>query len=220
MNALIFTGDRNAPGKKDWSHAFRPEALAFMKLRKVPAERLCVIDVSAPSAARRAAVIAALNAPRTEPLELIAFFCHGLRSGLQLGHGNQSAGELAAAIRACSRPDVRVALYACSAAGGEGPGGDGGFADVLRDALCAAGATDCRVDAHETAGHTTQNPRVRRFEGGGSPVGGTGGAWLVQPGSLLWKPWVRALRGSTLRFRFPTMSAAEIHRELLGGGNA
>jgi hypothetical protein len=83
--------------------------------------------------------------------------------------------------------------------------------------LCEAGKVHCSVVAHVNAGHATHNPRVRRFEGRGSPMGGTGGSWIVAPGSKLWKPWVRALQKTDLRLRFPLMSIGEIHRELLSG---
>jgi hypothetical protein len=55
---------------------------------------------------------------------------------------------------------------------------------------------------------------VRRFEGGGSPVGGTGGTWIVGPSSPLWKPWVRALKGE-MRLCYPLLSVAEVHHQLL-----
>jgi hypothetical protein len=115
-----------------------------------------------------------------------------------------------------------VALYCCSTGAASSAdayaefGGDGGFADRLRDALCVAGGVHCTVDAHTTAGHTTMNPYVRRFEGRGSRVGGVGGFDLVSPKSGdLWRRWRRALRETSLRYRFPVMSVAEIHDWLL-----
>lgn len=48
---------------------------------------------------------------------------------------------------------------------------------------------------------------------------GMGGTWLVAPGSPLWVRWQEALHnrdegGSTLRLRYPIMTAAEIEKEL------
>jgi hypothetical protein len=52
----------------------------------------------------------------------------------------------------------------------------------------------------------------------GSRVGGSGGFWIVEPKSELWKPWVKALKTTDLRFRFPAMTVAEIHSELIARG--
>ena len=94
---------------------------------------------------------------------------------------------------------------------GDGPGGDGGFADALRDALSERGVTG-HVDAHVTTGHTTRNPHVRRFYCDGAAAG-TGGDWLVAPGSPKWRRWVTALKGD-MRFRFPWLTPAEIDAAL------
>jgi hypothetical protein len=212
MRAILFTPDRDTVGRRDYSAAFAPEARAFAKLHGIPSSAIVPIDVARPRAQRNERVLTVLA--HESLLDCVAFFCHGLRSGLQVGPDNASVLELAHALRNAGTPTLRVALYACSAGEGPGPGGDGGFADRLRDALCAAGLRDCRVDAHSTAGHATQNPYVRRFEGGGSPVGGTGGTWIVGPSSPLWKPWVRALKGE-MRLCYPLLSVAEVHHQLL-----
>lgn len=215
MHTLIFTPDRNTAGRKDYTGAFRPEAHALAKLHD--GSKIVAIDVSQPPRARRQEVMNAIvtfAATNLQRIDLIAFFCHGWRAGLQLGWTLQTLPMLAGAIWAVSGDAPRVALYACSAARG-GAGGDGGVADRLRDALCERGASGCQVDAHTTKGHCSRNPYVRRFEGQGSPVGGTGGQWIVMPLAPLWRPWVRALRGP-LRLRYPTMATAEIHRELVG----
>lgn len=140
----------------------------------------------------------------------VAIFCHGWANGLQLVPMVRIRDL--AHILAEHRAPV-VTLYACSTADGPATGGDGGFADRLRDALCAAGAVACRVDAHATAGHATRNPYVRRFEGMGVATGGVGGQWIVTPKSALWGPWARALKGD-LRWEFPLLSVAEIHARL------
>lgn len=219
MSAIVFTPDRNTPGRKDYTGAFQPEARAFARQHGLECTRIVPIDVSKPGYDRRRHVLAQLGERAGDEIDVVAFFCHGLRSGLhQLGFGLQQVTELAHAIaRAAPMPRATVALYACSTGGGPGPGGDGGFADKLRDALCVAGCVQCEVTAHDRAGHTTRLPYVRRFSGLGSPVGGTGGTWVVAPGSPLWRAWRRALAGKgDLRLRFPMMSIGDIHRELLG----
>jgi hypothetical protein len=84
---------------------------------------------------------------------------------------------------------------------------------MLRDAICEGGAIYCRVDGHVTAGHATYNPKIRRFEGDGSPTGGNGGRWIVPPRSEWWKAWVAALKGD-MRLRFPFLSVDEVRTAL------
>ncbi len=212
MRAILFAPDRNTPGKHDAGGAFIPDSQAFAKHHGITTP-IVRVDISADDSARRAQIHTAL-ASGSGLLETVAFFCHGYRTGIQLGYTIHNVADLARAIAASSLKNVRVILYACSTGGGNGPGGDGAFADQLRDALCAQGATECQVDAHTTAAHATRNPYVRRFEGRGSPVGGTGGQWLVAPESKLWGVWRRGLN-TDLRFRFPFMSVAQLHAELL-----
>ncbi|HEX2677772.1 MAG TPA: hypothetical protein VHM19_14065 [Polyangiales bacterium] len=215
MRALIFVPDRDSPGRHDATGAFIPEGLAFAKLHRFTTQRTVKIDVSKPRRARMDETLTALrSASVSGKLDVVAVFCHGLRSGLQVGPDNPTVHEFARAIADACTPNVRVALYACSTGAGPGPGGDGGFADKLRDALCQAGARDCAVFGHDRAGHCTELPYVRAFDGMGSPVGGCGGRWVVAPGSPLWKPWVRALKGD-LRLSYPLLSVAEVHHQLL-----
>lgn len=227
--ALIFTPDRNTGARRDFSGAFMPEAQAFAK--RYDSRPIGKIDVGAPLKERTEAVLTAIRGDG--PIDVLAFFCHGFWSGLQLvgdrtvrdGDGNlrvearaDTVRRLAEAIAAHARPKLRVVLYACGAGAGPRPEGDEGFADRLRDELCACGVTQCVVYAHATAGHATQNPHVRAFAGDGSPMGGTGGSWIVAPQSKLWTPWRRALVVGDLRFRFPMLSVAEVHNELISTG--
>jgi hypothetical protein len=218
MSLLIVTPDRNTPGRKDFSGAFLPESLAFAVRANVHSVdrdeiRTVRIDLGGSGAARRAQLITAI-AECERPLELVAFFCHGLMRKLpQLGWDTGNVAELATALAARMPIGARVVLYACSTAAGSGTGGDNGFADRLRDALCAAGAIDCQVDAHFGAGHATMNPRVRRFEGRGSHTGGVGGAWIVPPGSPKWRAWIAKLK-TPYRFDFPFLPLASIHAAL------
>jgi hypothetical protein len=222
--ALIFTPDRNSGTRRDFTGAFLPEAQAFAKLHD--AGPIVRVNVAEPLRERTNHVLAAIQA--VGQVDVLAFFCHGFPRGLQLVGDRtvrvagsvhvearqETMRKLAAAIAAHATPNVRVVLYACSAGDGPRRDGDEGFADSLRDALCSAGATRCVVFAHTTAGHATQNPHVRVFAGEGSAVGGTGGTWIAAPGSKLWPAWRRGLRGD-LRFRFPGMTTAQVHAELL-----
>jgi len=211
----------NSPGKKDATGAFQPERKEFLSIFDPSALDYSIFDPSAldysinnhaPKAAMRACVLEDI---RIIAPTLLAVFSHGWRTGIQFGFGLPHVDDLAVELaRGCT--SVRVVFYCCSTGSGPGVGGDGGFADALRDALCRAGAVHCQVDAHDKAGHTTKNPYVVRFLGQGSATGGQGGQWIVAPKSALWGRWVRALRGD-LRFRFPLMDVAAIHAELEAG---
>jgi hypothetical protein len=175
-------------------------------------------------AGRRATCNAALRALRM-PIDTLAMFCHGFRRGVQAGYLLGNVGELAELLALHMKPDGWVLLYACDTGRDEdedtkderlpGPGGDGGFADALRDA-CEQHGLRVSVMGHTTRGHCTENPNVRRFLPG---LGGKGGEWYVDPDpgkSPFFRRWSRALRDpkGTLRYRFPFMSPAEIQAEL------
>ena len=211
MRTLTIAPTFNTPGKKDATGAFQPERDAFVTCVN-PLDWQSDADNHTTKSAMRAVVLADVHAVAPT---LLAVFGHGWRTGIQFGFSLPHVDELAAELaRGC--PFVRVALYCCSTGSGPGVGGDGGFADMLRDALCRAGAVHCQVDAHDRSGHTTKNPYVTRFMGQGSATGGQGGQWIVAPKSALWGRWVRALRGD-LRFRFPLMDVAAIHAKLEAG---
>lgn len=210
MNALIVTPDRDSRGRRDFTGAFLPEALAFAKHHGFTWHEHVKVKLDTSEQSRRMQLLTAIEgAPR---LDLIAVFAHGLMMKLpQLGWSITNVADLARAVVRNAAPDIRIVLYACSAAAGLGPGGDLGFADELRDELVRVGAVDCQVDAHYGAGHTTQNPRVRRFLGTGS---GRGGTWIVEPESPGWPRWVHLLKG-TLRFDFPLRSLQELRAMVL-----
>ncbi|MDD5307464.1 MAG: hypothetical protein PHU25_09110 [Deltaproteobacteria bacterium] len=220
---LIFAPRRNTGSKKDATGAFQPEAGAFAKRHGIPKRRIVLVDNAMSKPAMRKEVLAGIETAKADAeggLCALAFFCHGMGQSIQFGFDTGNVSRLASAI--AGRKDVIVVLYACNTAKGittaedlAGFGGDGGFADGLRDALCRNGAVDCQVDAHTTAGHTTMNPYVRRFEGMGSTVGGAGGFYILSPTTKpLWKKWRDALRSTNLRYDFPFMSVADIHAAL------
>ncbi len=218
MRVLAFAPMHNTGTKKDATGAFQPEARAFLRYHGQTAAEVVLIDNQTSPMRMRLAVYAALRA-RAAGVQGIAFFCHGFRSGIQFGFRSPDLGAMLSAIPAPA-PDLRVTLYACDAARdadrdrdddrSDTVGGDGGFADTLRDRLSVI-APRCVVDAHTTAAHTTRNPDVRRFEG----PAGAGGRYLIARGDPLWPRWREALRGP-MRFAFPFMPRAEIVAALLG----
>jgi hypothetical protein len=231
MNALIFAPKYNTGAKSDATGAFQPEARRYMQIHG--GGRIVHIDNRGVPRERAESVLReiALGPGNGRPWDTIAFFCHGLSRSIQLGFALGNVKRLAHAIAETSTQNVCVPLYACSTASslrrllalGQGPGGDGGFADILRDEICRAGATRCRVVAHSTAGHATRNPYVRFFDGMGSPVGGQGGEYVVRPptpdANTLWAMWREGLK-TDLRFRFPHMEIGQIHAVLAAGAAA
>jgi hypothetical protein len=215
-DVIAFAPKFNTKGRKDATGAFQPEARAFLKFHEQPTEHLFLIDNTSSPEAMRQAVISALK-EFGDPLCGVAFFCHGTRRGIQLGFDFQTAAALASAIY----PDpghLSVPLYACDTGRDrdanrlddlEAIGGDGGFADMLRDALCRDGISGCNVDAHTTAGHTTRNPNVRRFRGA-SAAGGPGGYYIVPQRSRNWKTWRKMLL-TTFRYEFPFLDDDDIY---------
>lgn len=213
MNALIVTPDRDqTPG--DWSGAFAVEAQRLRREIYPGAARLSV-NLDGSPRAQRVQLLDALA--KAEQLQLLAILCHGWRTGLQIGWSQQDLPQLADALAAAAAPDLVVVLYACSTAkdapDSPGTAGDGGFADVLRDALAQKlPAWRGWVDAHDRAGHCCRNPYVRRMVAGAC----VGGDWLIAPDSGLWPRWDEALHDpvSTLRLRYPFMLREEIVEEL------
>lgn len=216
----------NTKGKKDVTGAFLPEAKRFAAFRAAEGElssQLRQFDSSKSKRRCRAEVEELLDlAPY--PLSVVAFFCHGFKRGLQTGHNTWNVKRLASAIARNSTEGVRVVLYACHTGRDSdnqqrddmqpGPGGEGGFADKLRDALIAEGCTGGVIDAHTVRGHTTTAPWVRRFyiNAEAAPFGGD---WIVSPGSPQWKAWALRLDDDDhFRLSFPLMSAEAIRGAL------
>lgn len=203
MTILVLTADRDMPGRHDYRGAFQPEADAFVAKHGGTIVR---IDQSQPAAGR---FRQCLHAIEEHQPDVLVYCGHGLRRSLpQLGASLGNLASFAAAL-ALGGTAPLVVLYACSAADGVAPGGEGGFCDGLRDALCNAEATGCRVLGHATAGHATRNPYVRAF----TQASALGGEWLVAPGSPRWSRWRNALQGP-LRLEFPFLTAAELAARL------
>jgi len=222
-NVSVLVPTTNQTGKRDVTHAFVPEARRFAALMRGQGHTVSehrVDNTRSMRVRRKHALVSLSEAAATAPLDVIALFCHGWRNGVQHGFTRATLNEFTALPMS---NDVLVVLYCCSTGQDTrkrniaAPGvGDGSFADTLRDQLCVAQRTQCRVVAHTTVAHTTKNPHVLFFEGLGSPVGGLGGLAPVTPTHALWRPWKSALRShADFRFRFPSMSIADIHTELL-----
>jgi hypothetical protein len=222
---IAFAPKHNRPGKKDATGAFQPEAIRFLLHYGEDEDRsLHIIDNSKSKTNMRQQVYDVLESYQGALLGCIAFFCHGYRTGLQFGIRIKDCDDLAERLYAASDDFISVPLYACDAARDADRdrqddlaafGGDGGFADELRDALCRAGAIYCNVDSHTTPGHTSRNPHVRRFVGDGSPIGGIGGNYIIHPRKReAWKVW-RELLKTEYRYEYPMLTTAEIHEKII-----
>lgn len=176
-------------GDKPDAREFRREGRLFADMHGLT---FAVLDMTGPMFKRRRRVLDALH-NAGDGLEVVAFFCHGWKRGMQAGYSTATVHELARAFTMCCLPDVVVPLYCCSTAQG-GIAGDGGFADMLRDEACRQGVTGIEVFGHTTPGHCARNPHVRRFAG---PTPAAGGRWLVEPGTPAWHNWVALLHGPT-----------------------
>lgn len=221
---IAFAPIHDSPGKHD-AKWFQRKASEFVEA--AGGGTVVHFDNHARMLARAATVLGAID--ETVPtIVCCAFFCHGWSRGMQAGFDLRKAqgahpDTLAAALARRAGNGVMVPLYACSTAaeppGGthsrslDAPGGDGGFADQLRDACAKHGLTRVRIDAHDRLGDTVANPYVRRFEGDGTTAPGYGGQWIVQPSSPLWPAWVAALKGP-LALHYPWLSTEAIRREL------
>lgn len=217
MSVLVLRPDRGSKSKpRDYGTVFRPESEGFEKVARARGLSVTVreIDLGRPVEARAAQFLTAVDlAVKSEDaLTHIAWFGHGLPRSLP--QVSVSPDEFAAHLASPKRPSPTVALYSCLNADGEGPGGDGGYCDQLRDALCRSGSSWCRVVGHAWEGHAGWNPSLREFLGLGSESGGVGGTWVVAPKTRLWPRWVRAMRETDLRWRVPFMTTAEVHAEL------
>lgn len=229
MSALVFAPAHNTPGINPrtglpWKDAdeFKREArlfCAFLRREKGWPTPVHLFDNTRELPERCADVLRHTRGLTPGTVKVFALFCHGWASGVQAGWRVESAKALARELEEVAAAELVVALYCCSTGADQnpktseraaGPGGDGGFADRLRDELGELGVR-ATVYAHSTAGHTTQNPHVRIF----LPEERRGGHWLVAPGGELWPAWDRYLEGEG-RFAFPFLTAAELEAELRG----
>lgn len=225
MTAIAFYPAPDHPG--DGSAYFKKEALRWAELHNGVAHEFAAHKMNgivprkemlSETAKRRAQIIAVIDAAPA-PITDVAFFCHGWRTGFQAGFDVASSRELVAALARKSTASLRVWLYCCAC--GTGPldskyissdkeTGDGSVADAIRDGLCLAGLSACRVDAHATVGDATHNADVRRFE---APAG-VGGYNIVARGSPLRPFWVDAINHTDFRLRLTEIDADKIRAGL------
>ena len=181
MNRWLVIAPLNAPiGKGKW--VFKPEARRFCSyVESLGGEtHLLLFDVNAPIADRRYNLMGLAAGRRYEG---VAVFCHGWETGLQAGIKRVDWQQLLS-----REPGTRrVVLYACSAGEGPGPGGEYGYADLVRERLHAANYT-ATVLAHRTKGHATLNPRWAVFS---TEVLDDGGIDL-HPNTPEWRKWLKA----------------------------
>lgn len=213
----------NTGNKRDAVGAFHPEARAFCKALGIN-EKLKLFDNRAQIPQRRVECEKFFDSS-AGLYGIVAFFGHGWRDGIQAGWVKGTIHKMAATLKLHCVSNPVILLYACDTGRNKdqsraddikgGPGGEGGFADMLR-ADCAKAGLSATIYAHTTEGHTTQNPYVRVFLPG--EIGG--GHWIVDPESNLWAAWKRALRSTDLRFRFPFMAREDIEAELTAAGPA
>lgn len=226
--ALVFTPDRNHRDK-DYTGAFQPEAENFVEMwsHLGGRSRIVKIDISKTPKEQEKAVLKELNRHNPDGdlplLTAVVFFCHGFKHRIQFGF--EKPAPLIRAIACASWDEVRVLFYSCSVSNtrvkmSEGEtyaGGDGGFADLIRDGLCAEGDDQCLVIGHTTAGHTTHNPFVRIFPGMGAPKGGVGGVWVVDPtNKAMFRKWAAWLKKGNNRFIFPFLDFYNLHTSVHG----
>jgi hypothetical protein len=222
-NTIVITPDRNTHDN-DFTGAFNPEAIHYMKA--VPgAHTRFEIDVSKGMPTRLNQLFAQLDTLKGGNYGAVAVFCHGWNNGIQAGVRNTNIPEFVRRLCAATKNGIaqndplHVVLYCCSTAAGKDTpenesevGGDGGFADIMRDQFCVQGKPWVRVYGHTSRGHTTMNPQARMFEGKGSPVGLTGAEWVIRPQppkNVLWPRWVAAL-ASKAPFDLGTMNGPAV----------
>lgn len=222
MKHLVLTPDRNSPPDNDFTGAFEPESNRYAAYWRAQGDTVTVVrvDVSKRGPERVTQSLAAINA--AAPIDRFALFAHGWRTGVQIGLSTATPRDeerlvtFANELARCSTPALKVALYCCSTGSSNGPvgdGGDTGFADLLRDALLAAGRTEVSVFAHTSAGHTTRNANVRYFFSDTT----SGGIDLAKHST----PEGRILRArladgkDALRWRLPWLTLAEARAELV-----
>jgi len=220
QRTLAFAPLRDTKGKHDATGAFQPEARRFLEHHGLSPSNLVLVDNGLPKSGMREAVLARIAETRRRTSAVVGetravvFFCHGWRKGMQFGFDLSTVLQLAQAVKDFAGDHAVVMFYSCSVGSGPGMNGDGGFADVLRDALCSVGAVWCSVTGHYTAGHCTMNPYANRFVGLGSAAGGIGGFTLVSRSNrALWAKWRAALK-TGFRFDYPLLTAEEILKSL------
>lgn len=178
---LVVYVNNSPPG--DGFFVFKPEAMRFKKYLEKRGATVDMVgfDRRHTLARRRTDV---LSAAKRHVYDHAAVFCHGWETGLQCGLRPGDWVELLTATDAIHR----LTFYACSAGEGPGVGGEGGYADRVREAL-AKYLMVSTVLAHRTAGHATRNPTLAVFD---TMHLDDGGVLVAPPSDKKWKAWLNA----------------------------
>lgn len=192
MNVLVLQPQSNSSGRHDVTGAFAPGAREFCRLYGVDAPR--IFDNTLEDAEREAQVLGLIRAaPR--PLDIFAYFGHGIDDGLSSAGftGPADASQLAAALNEVAGPTLTTLLYACSAANS--------FAGRLAQLVTG----QPRVFGHTTVAHTFRNPHLKEFPPGD---------WVIAPTDPQWTRWRQRLHDTHLWATFPFLTEEQL-REVL-----
>lgn len=225
MSVLVIYSSKDEPGKKDATGAFIPEAFKFASLHGVPKNDMCGVECPRVKKQHRAEKVleflySSIARRDDREVDLIAWFCHGWSTGIQVGFGKDNIEEeLIEGFKGAS-PELKHVFYACSTASTSkesrslnAPGTNGGFADTLRDYMVKNGFKEGWIDAHLTPGHTTQNPNLFRFyvdNAFDDTWDLNGGDWIISPKTPLWLRWKHMIRHTDFRYYFPMRTQTSI----------
>ena len=221
MNILVLHASENTGNVNDATGAFIPEAINFNKHRTSKGDVVQVFPFknTAAPAKRFEEVLKLIEG--ANPFDAFVYLGHGLRNALPSAGVTQANRKKLTDLlvkKSKSKKKLYVTLFACSTAEtttGQ-PGGEGGFADKVRDDLVEAGFTEGWIDAHPVPGHATQNSLVKRFYLSKEEAA-KGGNYIVAPGSPEFKKWKTKLnskwRDDPFRFDFPFLTTTEILNE-------
>lgn len=196
MTAVIFVPQHNAPGKRDVTHAFLPEATAFLRLHGGSIHRF---DNSKTMWERRRWCLERLE--QLERADVLAFFCHGFSNRIQAGFAEANLGALAEHVERLGI--MHLGLFCCSTASKAHL--KRGFAVRLAEACPWV-----NVDAHTTAGHTTWNPHKLRISAGDS---GPLVVHQMRPPVMSRRDWADALKDQEYRLSLLTKPQWRIDHE-------
>mgnify|MGYP000935876592 CR=1 FL=1 len=197
MKGLIFAPQANSKGRGDASYVFVPGAEAFAAYHGISN------TVWLGASKNRSLVIDSIGAQ--SGLKVVAYFGHGLRSGLPSADlWWKDLPQLAEAVRSSCQLGAHVILYACTA------GLPGCFANQLSKLV----GPNVTVWGHTCQGHGYFNPYVTRY-----PFAAGDSAYVVDPEKdARWLKWVRLIKGSTLFWaRFPFLPQAALRAEIDSG---
>jgi len=220
MNILVLHASENSHGN-DAKGAFIPESVFLNRTRTEAGDKVQVFPFKNSLAGPKRFEEFCKLIDQAEPFDAFVYLGHGLRNSLPSANVTQANRKKFTDLlvkKAKNKKKLIVTLFACSTAEtttGQ-PGGEGGFADKVRDDLVAAGFTQGWIDAHPVPGHATQNSLVKRFYISADEAA-KGGSWIVAPGSPEFSKWKQRLNSpykkDPFRFMFPYLTATEILNE-------